>query len=262
MNGPPNAVGSPEFWPEAYHVNPAGYDAIFALSTLFDKLRFRRAEGSGVEIIGRLMTVTYKSLRAVTTLTLNGFDADALKIARTMFEYEVIGAYIVKHPERVKDYIAFIRVSMQHDYNWLQEHAPRELDGLSEDTHEAVLAELAKIDPKFRTKRGGLKPSWREELIRDMAIDTDREYVYRSIYRWASGLIHGDITLFVSANDAIHVKPSSVWSRTALMTAHAAAISLIKTFNEQGRLGLDDEVTAAIEAYKKAWGPKAIPSDG
>ena len=206
-----------------------------------------------------LMRVTYKSLRAVTTLTLNGFGADALKIARTMFEYEVIGAYLVKHPERVKDYMAFNRVSMQHEHDWLQEHAPKELDGLSQDTHEAVLAELTRIDPKFRTRKGGHKQSWNEERIRDMAIDTGREHVYRSIYRWASGLIHGDITLFVSANEGLEVEPSSEWSRPALMTAHNAAISLMKTFNEQGGFGLVEAVATASVDFKKAWDAPAIP---
>ena len=117
MDGPPKVVGIPEFWPTAYDVNPAGFDAIYALGPLFDKLRNRTVKGKLASTLGRLMTVAYKSLGAVTTLALNGFDADATKIARSMFEYEVIGAYLIKHPDLVDDYFQFVRVSMQEDYD-------------------------------------------------------------------------------------------------------------------------------------------------
>src|SRR5207248_3321660 len=138
------------------------------------------------------------SLGAVTTLAFNGFDADAMKIARSMFEYEVIGAYLIKHPDLVDDYFEFLRVSMQEDYGWLQQHAPDALTELHEETHKKIAAELGKIDAKFRTKSGGLRKSWKDVQIAEMAIDTAREHVYRSLYRWGSGLVHGDVTIFAS----------------------------------------------------------------
>jgi hypothetical protein len=258
MNLAPKVVGIPEFWATAYEVNPAGFDAIYELGLLFQKLRDQRVEGQLPALLGRLMTATYKSLGAVTTLALNGFDADAMKIARSMFEYEVIGAYLRKHPDRVEDYFAFIRVSLHEDYHWIQQHAPEDLTTLHEDTHNRLLAELGKIDSSFRKKSGALKKSWKDVQLAEMAQETDRDPAYRSMYRWGSGLVHGDATMLASNRGGIEIEPSTYWTHTALKTAHCAVLSLMADFNEEGKLGLDGEIVSAIKTFLTVWQPTEI----
>ena len=254
------AVGVPDFWPTAYDVNPAGFDAGYALGPLFDKLRSKPAKGKLVATIGRLLAVTYKSFGAVTTLALNGFDADAMKVARSMFENEVIAEYLRKHPELVQDYLDFIRVSMHEDFDFLQRESLDLLAGLPTETLNAINTEIGRIDARFRKKSGALKNSWKNNQLKDMAVETGREHIYRSIYRWGSGLVHGDVSVLVSGFDAsigdVDVGPSTKWTHTALMTAHKAVLCLMDSFNEEGKLGFDADVAVAVEAFKKAWKPK------
>ena len=67
-----------------------------------------------------------------------------MKIARSMFEYEVIGAYLVNHPDLVDDYFEFVRISMQQDYEWLRQHTPMNRFG---DAEELVGAAIYLLSP-------------------------------------------------------------------------------------------------------------------
>ena len=250
-------VGNPEFCTIAYNVNSLGFDAIHALGLLFEKLRSKGAKGKLAATIGRLMCVTYKSLGAVTTLAFNGFDADAMRIARSMFENEVIASYLRKHPELVDDYLDFIQVSMHKDLEFLQENAPDLLATLPQEALDAIKAQL---DDRFRKKSGKLKNRWTDKRIEDMATETGRGHIYGTVYRWGSGLVHGDVTAFVAGFDQttgdVDVAPSTQWTHTALMTAHNAVLCLMTDFNEEGELGFDADIAAAVESFKKAWEAK------
>src|SRR6266516_3834825 len=94
-------VGRPEFWQTANDVNPAAFKAANDLGALFQKLRSKPVRGELPVALARIMTVTFNSFGAVTTLLLNGYDSDAMRIVRGMFENEVTGAYVRLHPELV-----------------------------------------------------------------------------------------------------------------------------------------------------------------
>ncbi len=40
------------------------------------------------------------------------------------------------------------------------------------------------------------------------------------------------------------------------MTAHNAVLCLMTDFNEEGELGFDADIAAAVESFKKAWEAK------
>src|SRR5262245_34066348 len=117
-------LGNQDFWPTAYAVNPKGYLACKALDPLFERLMVATVHDLLPLTIGRLMAVTFKSLHAVIYLTLNGFDADAMRIARCAFENEVISEYLRLHPELVQDYNEFLFVGISEEYEFLAAHSP------------------------------------------------------------------------------------------------------------------------------------------
>ena len=255
MNGPPDIVGVPEFWPTAYEVNPAGFDAIYKLNVLFDKLRSKQVRGRLPATIGRLMTVCYKSLGAVTTLSFNGFGTDAMKVARSMFEKEVISDYLRKHPELADDYVDFIHVAVLQDYEYLLEKDPTALKRLPKELLKQVEAD--RTEPRFRDKKGKLKTTWKDKSIKKMAEETGRAEAYRTVYRWGSGLAHGDVTVLAAAFESeardVDESPSNRWIHTALLVAHAAMLALMTDFNEEGKVGFDKEIQVARDEFEKAW---------
>ena len=94
----------------------------------------------------------------------------------------------------------------------------------------------ARIGDRFKTKKGYLRDSWCEKSLYAMAVETERVAAYRTLYRWASGIHHGDVTSLVPQFDhdtlAVDAKPSTEWLITALLTAHAAILSIMKGYND------------------------------
>ncbi len=255
-------VGNPDFWQTANAVNPAGFLVVHALGPLYAILRSKPVKGKLPVAIGRMMSVTFKSLHAVVNLTLNGFDTDGMRIARSMFENEVISDYLRKHPDLVDDYNDFLYASMQEELDFLLEKAPDLLAQQPAGFVENAKTQLAAA-AKFRTKSGKLKNSWKDVSIKQMAEETGRADAYRTIYRWGSGLMHGDVTSIVANFDLdagdIDVGPSTKWTHTALRTAHNAMLCLMTDFNEEAKLGFDADIEKAVRAFRETWEPELWP---
>jgi len=251
------SVGNPDFWQTGYAVNPAAYIAIQALSELWEPLRQKEVDGEVPVAIGRMMDVSFKSLHAVVNLTLNGFGSDAVRIARSMWEYEITSSYLRLHPELVTDYNDFIYVCMAEEYDFLLEKGPDLLTNRSPEIAAQIQAAL-KAAERFRRK-GRLPNSWKDVSIKKMAEETGRADVYRTVYRWGSGHVHGDITsifaVFDVGNGHVDVGPSVKGIDLALRTAHHAQLSLMMDFNEEGQRGFDTDLEIAKNTFLQAWTP-------
>ena len=252
-------VGNPDFWQIAHAVNPQAFLAIQALGILWEMLHSKPVHGALPVAIGRMMDVSFKSLHAVVNLTLNGFDTDAMRVARSMWEYEVISDYLRKNPTLVDDYNDFLFAAIQTELELLLEHAP-DLLKTQEPGFVEQAKEQIKAAERFRTSKGKLKPSWKDVSIAKMAEDTGRGLAYKSIYRWGSGFVHGDITSIVANFDIqrghVDVGPSTKYLDLALRTAHHAELCLMTDFNETAGQGLDVDIQNAADAFKAAWTPE------
>ena len=257
IRGRVEMVGRPEFWETAHDVNPAAFKAANELGVLFQKLRSKPVHGELPVALARIMTVTFNSFGAVTMLLLNGYDSDAMRVVRGMFENEVTAAYLRLHPVLVKDYNDFLYISIQQEIEFLQNKSPDLFAQVPPEHLENAKSEIAAIQDRFKTKKGHWKGSWTDVSVYQMAVDTGREEHYQTLYRWGSGLAHGDITSVVAAfnkeSSMIDAHASTEWTRTALMAGHAAVLSVMKDFNDEARFGSEKEIEDAGSEYKAAW---------
>lgn len=182
-----------------------------------------------------------------------------------MFEYEVISSYLRKHPELVDDYNDFLYASCQREFDFLMKQAPELLKNQPPEVVEKMMEQLKNAD-RFRNAKGKIKNSWKDVSIAKMAEETERAHVYQTIYRWGSGFVHGDITSIAAAfdleNGHVMVGPSTNWTYTALRTAHHAMLCLMRDFNEEAKLGFDEDMDNAVEAFKHAWSADEEPANG
>lgn len=251
-------MGNPEFWQVARDVNAAAFLAAHNLTQLFLKLRSKPVRGELSATLSRIMTATFNSFGAVTILVLNGYDTDAMRIVRGMFEAEVIAEYLRKHQEKVKDYNAFLYASIQQEVQLLEETAPELLaNNIEPEVLREAGAKFAAVEEQFRHRKGYIKSSWTDASIYQMAVETGREFAYRTLYRWACGISHFDITgltaQFDEGTGSVDIAPSSKWLPTAMMHGHAAVLSVMKDFNEEAGLGFDADITAAGNEFHEAW---------
>ena len=79
-------AGFPRFWQEAHDVQPDLFEALHDIGPLATKLFSKPVQGSLHRVLHYLAVLVSNSLGAVVTLCLNGYGADAVKIARSMFE--------------------------------------------------------------------------------------------------------------------------------------------------------------------------------
>src|SRR5262249_10605546 len=100
-------VGFPDFWDRAYAVKPQAFDATHALIDLENKIFAKEVSEPLHKVIRMLGRISGNSLSALTTMLLNGYSHDGMKIARAIFEASVTAAYLIKHPDELEDYFDF-----------------------------------------------------------------------------------------------------------------------------------------------------------
>jgi hypothetical protein len=158
-----------------------------------------------------------------------------------------------------KKTICINRISCQEEIDLLIEYGPELLESQGPEFLENARERLKPAD-RFRKNNGKLKNSWKDVSIARMAEETGRSIAYRSLYRWGSGMVHGDITSIAASFDLeaghVDVGPSTKWTHTAVRTAHHAMLCLMMDFNQTAGLGFDAEVQKAEETFKQAWAPE------
>src|SRR5439155_8972602 len=92
------AVGYPEFWQQVHDRFPAAFKSIHDIIPLQQALFLRPISEPLHKVIRHLSKMTVNSIGALTTLVLNGYGNDAMKIARGMFETAVNVCYLQMHP--------------------------------------------------------------------------------------------------------------------------------------------------------------------
>jgi hypothetical protein len=137
--------------------------------------------------------IVANSLGALTTLVLNGYGHDAMRIAREMYEASVNAAYLIRHPDTVEDYLDFAWVTQQKRLDYLREHLPSSLARISIESAKEIEARFLAVRGRFSDRRGRLRNSWTPKSLRDRANDVGLGDLYRTFYEHASGIHHADI---------------------------------------------------------------------
>ncbi len=76
------------------------------------------------KVMRHLAKMAANSLGALTTLLLNGYGHDGMKIARGIFETSVTIAYLRKHPDELEDYFDFQEILTKRRLDYYDRRYP------------------------------------------------------------------------------------------------------------------------------------------
>ena len=250
------AVGFPDFWETIHRKYAPVFTEAVKLASLESQLLKREVDLPLHRVLRLIARSAANSFGAIVTLVLNGYGADAMRIARSMFEADVVMAYLRKHPDAVGDFIDHSAAAAKRSYDYMREHAPDMLQQVDPKAVADVEKRFAKL-PSQRSK----SIRWTPKTLKVMAKDVGLTEIYETFYSWASSIHHADISgLFYQAeapNYDIEAAPSERWVEVALNIGHGSLLRILNNYNEAAELGMDDQIERRIAGFKKAWRSKS-----
>lgn len=251
------SVGFPNFWQGVFDENRAAFEAIERLIDM-QATFFAPAVNDNLSIIVRHHAlVAINSLRAVLILCVNGCGFDAFRIARSMWEAELVTHYLEVQPSEVDDYLEWHHVNAKRQSDYIRAARP-DLFAAVEPTRKAEIeSEYKRVAPRF-TKNGKLRKSWTTVTIADMARELGNSEQYLTFYGMASSVHHGDasgLQMQTDLSGEVILVPSKVFVTTSLMSAHRAAVAILTLLSKVANLGADAQTDQLTNEWKAAWLP-------
>lgn len=248
-------VGFPGFWQKSHNICPVAFKAISDLIPLQDKLFSQPLSEPLHKVIRHIAKITINSLGALTTLLLNGYGNDGMKIARSMYEAAITARYLRKHPVKLTDYLDYYHVRVKKQLDYLDKNDPAQTKGLSAERRLEIENKYVAVKARFVDRNRRLRGSWNNQNIFQMAIDVGLGEHYPTFYSWASSMHHIDISGLASQSEDndVDVAPSLEWIDIALIAGHSAALIVLEEFNGVAALGFDEGIQRAKDAFEAAW---------
>jgi len=260
-------VGFPDFWQHVHDKYAKCFEAAIELTSVGNQV-FNTPLSEPLHKASRhIARMVWNSFGSLMLLVLNGYGADAMKIARGMFEASVTLGYLRLHPALIDDYFDYLFVLQKRLYESMKDSAHNQPQRFSADVVREMEANFARVAPKFRGPSGKLRANWAKASFRDMAREVGKEELYLLFYRFASSMHHSDIgglfaqTQTFGAEDVLDVDiaPSDKWLNEALIIGHGAVVAVLSDFNEITKQGLDRVVERARRLFIAAWGKAQEP---
>ncbi len=129
---------------------------------------------------------------AVALLCNAGHGADAVKIARGMFETHVTFRYLLRRPKELMDFIDFDAVARYKRLQFYKSKLPGQYTGFSAEKINAVNDAYRAVEKKFIDSNGKVRKHWCRHNIAGMARVAGLSDMYDLFYRYASSLHHAD----------------------------------------------------------------------
>lgn len=250
-------VGIPENWQVGHATNPQGFLAAESMHDLLHKLARQPVQNSLQYVTRRLMIIGLDSLGAVTTLLLNGYSPDALRITRTIWEAAVTVAYLKTFPAKVSDFHDFSHIAAKQQVDHMDKNYPEMSKDISAERRAEIEADYQRVKPRFLNSKKKLRNTWSDKTIFDMAKATGREELYKTFYRFACGVTHlnhsGLQMLTNEQSKDVDIAPTNEFLEVALEMAHGSVLEMMADYNDLAELGFTDEIKELVKVYRAAW---------
>lgn len=129
---------------------------------------------------------------AVAMLCNDGYGADALKIARSMFETYVTFRYLLQRPKELKDFLAFDAIARYNRLELYKARFPRMYAMFSAEKIKAANDKYNSVKTNFAGRKGRIRNRWCSYSLAEMARISGCAEMYDLFYRHASSLLHVD----------------------------------------------------------------------
>ncbi len=129
---------------------------------------------------------------AIAMLCNDGYGADALKIARSMFETYVTFRYLLQRPKELNDFLAFDAIARYNRLQFYKTKSPRTYAMFSAERIKAVNDNYNSVRKNFIGRKGKIRSRWCPHSLAEMARITGCGDMYDVFYRHASSVLHVD----------------------------------------------------------------------
>jgi hypothetical protein len=240
-------VGFPGFAREVAEKHRVLFEVLSTLHRLQEEI-LRIPMSGEIGIIQSILQTIRNSVGAVILLACNGYGADAMKVARGLFEAEVDVSFMVNEPGAIERYVEFNAIDSK---KLLDEAGPEELaqmqPGLEDEMRENYRAALS----TFTTQKGKVAVSWTPLSFRERAQRVGADGLYRTFYRWCCWLHHTTPTGLAFHGDGltgeIAIPPADMWVQQSLEGAAYSLLRALKTYVAYAELPYV-EALEAVEA--------------
>lgn len=219
-----------------------------------------KAETQALERTLRYFAVSLaNSSVAVAILCDAGHGADALKIARSMFEAYVTFRYLLLRPKELNDFVAFDAIARYNRLQYYKTKSPRTYAMFSAERIKAVNDNYNSVRKNFVGRKGKIRSRWCPHSLAEMARITGCGDMYDVFYRHASSVLHLDpmgLTTLIDGK-TLEVQPGptarhiGVAIRMAALVFHDTLVrysKLVGADHSEALTRIDELIGGEIEA--------------
>ena len=243
-------------WTPVYEKYKDLFEAAKNMEPLVNEMIHKPMKGKLAQTVCRLLYAAVNTKGAMLTLVFNGFGHDAMKLARSIFEIELNISWLKKYPADIDDYLEYAIIQQKQLYDELDPEQQRQVPP---ERVAQMMKEYTEALDRFGTGRDKSRPrnEWCRVSLYERAKEVGRLDLYRTFYREASSLHHGDIGGLIGQVDAktmeVELAPSWNWLETALVSGIGCFIRCLNEFDEIAALNFKDRLeNGPNEDYVKA----------
>ena len=220
------------------------FQASVELLGIAAKLLPVQTDNSLHRVIRSLTASITNSEAALFLLCLNGHGANAVKIARGMFESLITLKYLILNPSELRDFLDFDAVARYKRQQFYKSHYQKVYDTFPQSKKSEVEHDFERVRKRFTGKNSKLRDRWSRHSIAEMAKRTGLGAMYELFYRYASAIHHvGPMGLgMLIDGDALEVQPAPTTAHVGIALGIANCV-LLDALRDYGKLrGFDNEV--------------------
>ena len=166
------------------------FEALGACIQLSAKILPMRPANNLQRIAGYFLASMTNSITAIGVLCRYGHGADAIRIARGMFEVFVNMKYLIVRPSEVRDYLDFDAVARWKRMQFYRASHPSGYANFPASKKEQVEREYERVRHRFLGANGKPRPTWCKHPLSQMAEIADISDLYELFYPYASAIHH------------------------------------------------------------------------
>ncbi|MGA8030000.1 MAG: DUF5677 domain-containing protein [Bryobacteraceae bacterium] len=201
-----------------------------------------------------MVFMAVNTLSAIHILVLNGFGPDAFKLSRSIWETQLNIFWLKKHPDDVRDFVDYYAIQRKQWYDLMDDDAKRRI---SAEQYKEMVNDYEAALPRFKTGRDKTRPrnEWCRVSLYERAKEADQAFLYRTSYRQASSIHHGDIFgMIAGCNPEAQIEMAPDWKylEETLVDAHGAFIRCLEYFDDIAQLGFKERIGELADNYNAA----------
>lgn len=187
---------------------------------------------------------------------MNGLGADAVKLARGMFESQIALKCLIQYPAELRDFLEFDAVARWRRLQFYKSQHPALRESFPEAKRSEVDREFARVQKRFVGKGGKMRDRWCRHSIAEMARRAGLAEMYELFYRYASAVHHLDpmgLGMLIDG-DSLDVQPAPSMAHVgiALGIGNLILLDALRDYSKLRRIDNENAFSQVEQSLAKA----------